>query len=280
MKKLFLILFGVLLTGLAACTEPSAMHTTPRETPGASTAPMPIYTPPSKEELGVFQCIKSTGYYNGKRVAVGQWTDATRKVDAFGGDQLPGGSSGAVVALQSVSMAGARAFNRFNTQAARESVVLGGAQSQRATNAAATANFPHMTLSGYYTSLDFSGGPSVDLRIGGIGPMHKVRYASVGMSVTLTNHRTEELIASTEMKRSVGFQQTGFSTGRNWENWGSNGTVTTGGLSVSDQQALQASSLGLYVRLGVAKAMINALPNAKSRTACNARVTRALAKTP
>lgn len=254
-----------LVVSVSACTTPGAVkvaQTPIGDVPGASTATQPVRTSMPDQLAKVYTCMKDSGQFNGKIISVADWLDGSQSRSIDGNSHLMARESAASAALSAIKKAGATALDRFNAQSDADLMNLSGKVGHKRINQAVLAHWPDYHLRGQFNTVDFSGGATTDLRVGGIGPKYRLRFAIMNSSVDITRVGSGVLQAEGDMRLIVGYEEAGLSAGRNV-----NGTLVTGGFTISDQQPLQESAY-LLVAPTVADALID-LMHGSARTRCD-----------
>jgi hypothetical protein len=99
---------------------------------------------------------------------------------------------------------------------------------------------PNFIISTAFTALDFIGGPSVDIRAGGIGPYYDVRGASLEVSAEMYRPGDRMTMAISSLNRQVFYREAGVGVGRLFGK--GKGTLVTGTIGFTDQQRLQEAT--------------------------------------
>ncbi|PHP64707.1 hypothetical protein CSC94_23045 [Zhengella mangrovi] len=223
---------------------------------------MPIVETHKTEVGDILACIKKSGAINGIRFAVALWADGTGQTNAVAdgmtGTKLPQGTSATYVS-GAIRDAGGIALNRYENNTNASLANFGGAPVQEAIAKSIQRDYPHYVVTGMFTSLDFTGGKTVDVRVAGVGPMANTRAARVGFSTELVTPGSGRLVADSKMSRVMRFKEIGIGGGIIIGN-----TLATGQVMKSDQQMLQAESLEDPISLMVADLILQSFPKAQS----------------
>lgn len=213
-------------------------------------AEMPVSEPPRPKESRVaadiesaLSCIRESGALRGRRFAIALHADGTGRTaqgfEGATGSFLPQGTS-AIWATQAVMLAGGTAQNFYELNTERALRQFGGDAVAEVLQARQQAQMPDFIIATAFTALDFLAGPSVDLRVDGIGPAGIARGVSMEVSAEIYRAGDRTTLALSSVNRQVLYREIGFGVGRFFG--GGAGRLVTGAASSADQQRLQVAA--------------------------------------
>ena len=232
-------LAGVVLAPLAGCGIP--IGTGSRIT--VSEPPASMQSTPSEPIMKALMCMRDSRALNRIRFGIAVHSDGTGKssygYDGATGSFLPQGTA-AIWAAEAVIRAGGLSMNYYELNTERALRQFGGTNLDQALATQQQARVPNFIISTAFTALDFLGGPSVDIRAGGIGPYYDVRGASLEVSAEMYRPGDRMTMAISSLNRQVFYREGGIGGGRLLGK--GKGELVTGTIGFTDQQRLQEAT--------------------------------------
>ncbi|MBL4876956.1 MAG: hypothetical protein JKY10_10750 [Cohaesibacteraceae bacterium] len=215
----------------------------------------------------VFACMKATGGLKDQGFAIGPFSNGTGKANAATqggtGSFLPSGPNFAIYAVEAISRAGGIAYDYSNTDVVRNIAFVGGEAAAKHLQALQNNNMPNFGVNVFATALDFSGADSVDLRIGGAGPLYTNTKANAYYAAHIFQPGSQRSLGRGFAVFQADFTSVGASMSRFFG--GATGTLVSGSLSSGLQQPLQRPSAeGIMVAVAFALMEIPALSSCRS----------------
>ncbi|WP_225206586.1 hypothetical protein [Novosphingobium huizhouense] len=239
LRALRFAMAGLALVSLAGCGIPL----TGRNRIKVTEAPPPQQSLPSEEIVKALTCMRDSHVLNKIRFGIAVHSDGTGKTsygyEGATGSFLPQGTA-AIWAAESVIRAGGLAMNYYELNTERALRQFGGPGLEQSLAQAQQSRAPNFIISTAFTALDFIGGPSMDIRVGGIGPYYDVRGASLEVSAEMYRPGDRMTMAISSLNRQIYYRSGGLGIARIVG--GGNGTLVTGTLGFSDQQRLQEAT--------------------------------------
>lgn len=234
-----LTLIGALLASLAGCGIPVGTGSRVN----LSEAPPSMQSTPSQPIMQALMCMHDSRVLNRIRFGIAVHSDGTGK-SSFGyegatGSFLPQGTA-AIWASEAVIRAGGLSMNYYELNTERALRQFGGASLDQSLATQQQTRVPNFIISTAFTALDFIGGPSVDLRAGGVGPYYDVRGASLEVSAEMYRPGDRMTMAISSLNRQVFYKQSGIGVGRILGK--GKGELVTGSIGFTDQQRLQEAT--------------------------------------
>ncbi|MCH7629344.1 MULTISPECIES: hypothetical protein [Novosphingobium] len=206
-------------------------------------APPPQQSLPSEDIVKALTCIRDSHVLNKIRFGIAVHSDGTGKTsygyEGATGSFLPQGTA-AIWAAESVIRAGGLAMNYYELNTERALRQFGGPGLEQSLAQAQQTRAPNFIISTAFTALDFIGGPSMDMRVGGVGPYYDVRGASLEVSAEMYRPGDRMTMAISSLNRQIYYRSGGLGIARIMG--GGNGTLVTGTLGFNDQQRLQEAT--------------------------------------
>jgi len=208
-----------------------------------SEAPPSAQSTPSEGIMQALTCMRDSRVLNRIRFGIAVHSDGTGK-SSYGyegatGSFLPQGTA-AIWASEAVIRAGGLSMNYYELNTERALRQFGGASLDSALATQQQTRVPNFIISTAFTALDFLGGPSMDIRAGGIGPYYNVRGASLEVSAEMYRPGDRMTMAISSLNRQVFYRDAGFAGGRLFGK--GKGELVTGTIGFSDQQRLQEAT--------------------------------------
>ncbi|WP_292929555.1 hypothetical protein [Novosphingobium sp. PASSN1] len=234
-----LVLSAALLAPLGACGIPYG--TGSRVT--LSEAPPSAQSTPSEGIMQALTCMRDSHTLNRIRFGIAVHSDGTGK-SSYGyegatGSFLPQGTA-AIWASEAVIRAGGLSMNYYELNTERALRQFGGSSLDTALATQQQTRVPNFIISTAFTALDFIGGPSMDIRAGGIGPYYNVRGASLEVSAEMYRPGDRMTMAISSLNRQVFYRDAGIGGGRLFGK--GKGELVTGTIGFTDQQRLQEAT--------------------------------------
>lgn len=237
--RLKLALCAALLAPLAGCGIP--MGTGSRVS--LSEAPPSAQSTPSEGIMQALTCMRDSHTLNRIRFGIAVHSDGTGK-SSYGyegatGSFLPQGTA-AIWASEAVIRAGGLSMNYYELNTERALRQFGGTNLDSALASQQQTRVPNFIISTAFTALDFIGGPSMDIRAGGIGPYYNVRGASLEVSAEMYRPGDRMTMAISSLNRQVFYRDAGVGVARIFGK--GKGELVTGTIGFTDQQRLQEAT--------------------------------------
>lgn len=234
-----LVLSAALLAPLAACGIPYGNGS--RVT--LSEAPPSAQSTPSEGIMQALTCMRDSHTLNRIRFGIAVHSDGTGK-SSYGyegatGSFLPQGTA-AIWASEAVIRAGGLSMNYYELNTERALRQFGGSSLDTALATQQQTRVPNFIISTAFTALDFIGGPSMDIRAGGIGPYYNVRGASLEVSAEMYRPGDRMTMAISSLNRQVFYRDAGVGVARMFGK--GKGELVTGTIGFTDQQRLQEAT--------------------------------------
>ena len=240
-----LLLIGVAATALTGCTTMGtngARMSQGLSAPGATQAPAPVVVENDMAVRTALACLGTNWPNRTEIFGVGSTNDNSGKLnmssDGGTGRYLSEDASSILMSALK-SDAGLRVIDLTPEHFAMlENVVrFGGTAASSHTTEARRLDSPNYTVRATFNTLDFTGAQSVDVRIGGIGPMASTQGAVVSTSVLITNVFTGELVGESTLTQYVSYNAIGLGVAT-----ADKGTLFSAGAQVSNQQMIQLAA--------------------------------------
>lgn len=234
-----LVLGTALLASLGACGIPYGNGS--RVT--LSEAPPSAQSTPSEGIMQALTCMRDSHTLNRIRFGIAVHSDGTGK-SSYGyegatGSFLPQGTA-AIWASEAVIRAGGLSMNYYELNTERALRQFGGSSLDTALASQQQTRVPNFIISTAFTALDFIGGPSMDIRAGGIGPYYNVRGASLEVSAEMYRPGDRMTMAISSLNRQVFYRDAGVGVARIFGK--GKGELVTGTIGFTDQQRLQEAT--------------------------------------
>lgn len=234
-----IVLVGALLAPLAACGIPFGTGSRV----ALSEAPPSAQSTPSEGIMQALTCMRDSHSLNRIRFGIAVHSDGTGK-SSYGyegatGSFLPQGTA-AIWASEAVIRAGGLSMNYYELNTERALRQFGGTNLDSALATQQQTRVPNFIISTAFTALDFIGGPSMDIRAGGIGPYANVRGASLEVSAEMYRPGDRMTMAISSLNRQVFYRDAGIGGGRIFGK--GKGELVTGTIGFTDQQRLQEAT--------------------------------------
>jgi hypothetical protein len=198
---------------------------------------------PSEPIMKALMCMRDSRVLNRIRFGIAVHSDGTGKssygYDGATGSFLPQGTA-AIWASEAVIRAGGLSMNYYELNTERALRQFGGANLDQALSTQQQSRVPNFIISTAFTALDFIGGPSVDMRAGGIGPYYDVRGASLEVSAEMYRPGDRMTMAISSLNRQVFYREGGIGVARLFGK--GKGELVTGTIGFTDQQRLQEAT--------------------------------------
>ena len=238
--------FGARVMMLAALSLPLAACGIPDGSGNRVTlsdAPPSAQSTPSEGIMQARTCMRDSHVLNRIRFGIAVHSDGTGK-SSYGyegatGSFLPQGTA-AIWASEAVIRAGGLSMNYYELNTERALRQFGGASLDSALATQQQTRVPNFIISTAFTALDFIGGPSVDVRAGGIGPYYNVRGASLEVSAEMYRPGDRMTMAISSLNRQVFYRDAGVGVARLFGK--GKGELVTGTIGFTDQQRLQEAT--------------------------------------
>jgi len=242
-----LLAICVLSVSLGGCS----LRLAPNRTIQLSEPPSPIQSGPSEGLVQALTCIRESKVLNKVKFAIAVHSDGTGK-SSYGyegatGSFLPQGTA-AMWASDAVMRAGGTAMNYYELNTERALRQFGGTDLDKTLASQQQARIPNFVISTAFTALDFLGGPTFDMRVGGVGPYADQRGASLEVSAEMYRPGDRMTLAISSLSRQIFFRSAGLGVSRIVGK--GRGEMITGTIGYSDQQRLQEATrdvIGLAV---------------------------------
>lgn len=219
--------------------------------------------------VAALNCVADSKALRGLRFAIALHADGTGKTAAgfegATGSFLPQGTS-AIWATQAVMLAGGTAQNYYELNTERALRQFGGEDLSGALSQVQTDRAPQFVIATAFTALDFLAGPTVDVRVGNVGPRTLTRGVSIESSAEIYRPGDRTTLAVSSMNRQVLYREASLGFGRFVG--GGAGTPVTGTVGSADQQRLQ-EAMRDTIALSVADVLVR-VPKVPDR--CKAQV--------
>lgn len=230
---------AVLLAPLGGCGIPYG--TGSRVT--LSEAPPSAQSTPSEPIMKALMCMRDSHVLNRIRFGIAVHSDGTGK-SSYGyegatGSFLPQGTA-AIWASEAVIRAGGLSMNYYELNTERALRQFGGTNLDQALATQQQSRVPNFIISTAFTALDFIGGPSADIRAGGIGPYYNVRGASLEVSAEMYRPGDRMTMAISSLNRQIFYRDAGIGVARLFGK--GKGELVTGTIGFTDQQRLQEAT--------------------------------------
>jgi hypothetical protein len=234
-----LVLSSALMSPLGGCGIPYG--TGNRVT--LSEAPPSAQSTPSEGIMRALTCMRDSHVLNRIRFGIAVHSDGTGK-SSYGyegatGSFLPQGTA-AIWASEAVIRAGGLSMNYYELNTERALRQFGGSSLDTALATQQQTRVPNFIISTAFTALDFIGGPSMDVRAGGIGPYYNVRGASLEVSAEMYRPGDRMTMAISSLNRQVFYRDAGVGVARFFGK--GKGELVTGTIGFTDQQRLQEAT--------------------------------------
>ncbi|MFM9937545.1 MAG: hypothetical protein ACKVOL_15270 [Novosphingobium sp.] len=208
-----------------------------------SEPPASMQSTPSEPIMKALMCMRDSHVLNRIRFGIAVHSDGTGK-SSYGyegatGSFLPQGTA-AIWAAEAVIRAGGLSMNYYELNTERALRQFGGANLDQALAAQQQTRVPNFIISTAFTALDFLGGPSLDIRAGGVGPYYNVRGASLEVSAEMYRPGDRMTMAISSLNRQVFYKEAGIGGGRIFGK--GKGELITGTIGFTDQQRLQEAT--------------------------------------
>ena len=208
-----------------------------------SEPPPSAQSTPSEPIMKALLCIHDSKALNRIRFGIAVHSDGTGK-SSYGyegatGSFLPQGTT-AIWASEAVIRAGGLSMNYYELNTERALRQFGGANLDQALSNQQQTRVPNFIISTAFTALDFLGGPSVDMRAGGIGPYYNVRGASLEVAAEMYRPGDRMTMAISSLNRQVFYRDAGVGVARLFGK--GKGELVTGTIGFTDQQRLQEAT--------------------------------------
>jgi len=208
-----------------------------------SEAPPSAQSTPSEGIMKSLMCMRDSHVLNRIRFGIAVHSDGTGK-SSYGyegatGSFLPQGTA-AIWASEAVIRAGGLSMNYYELNTERALRQFGGTNLDQALATQQQSRVPNFIISTAFTALDFIGGPSADIRAGGIGPYYNVRGASLEVSAEMYRPGDRMTMAISSLNRQVFYRDAGVGVGRLFGK--GKGELVTGTIGFTDQQRLQEAT--------------------------------------
>jgi hypothetical protein len=237
----------VMSVSLGGCS----LRLAPNRTIQLSEPPSPIQSGPSEALTEALTCIRESKVLNKVKFAVAVHSDGTGKTsygyEGATGSFLPQGTA-AMWASDAVMRAGGTAMNYYELNTERALRQFGGPDLDKTLATQQQARVPNFVISTAFTALDFLGGPTFDMRVGGIGPYADQRGASLEVSAEMYRPGDRMTLAISSLSRQIFFRSAGLGVSRIVGK--GRGEMITGTIGYTDQQRLQEATrdvIGLAV---------------------------------
>jgi hypothetical protein len=234
-----LALAAMLLAPLAGCGIPFGTGSRVK----LSEPPPAMQSTPSEPIMKALMCMRDSRVLNRIRFGIAVHSDGTGKssygYDGATGSFLPQGTA-AIWASEAVIRAGGLSMNYYELNTERALRQFGGANLDQALATQQQSRVPNFIISTAFTALDFIGGPSVDMRAGGIGPYYDVRGASLEVSAEMYRPGDRMTMAISSLNRQVFYREGGIGVARLFGK--GKGELVTGTIGFTDQQRLQEAT--------------------------------------
>lgn len=234
-----LMLAGALLAPLAGCAFPTGTANRVK----LSEPPPAMQSTPSEPIMKALMCMRDSRVLNRIRFAIAVHSDGTGKssygYDGATGSFLPQGTA-AIWASEAVIRAGGLSMNYYELNTERALRQFGGSNLDQALATQQQTRVPNFIISTAFTALDFIGGPSLDMRAGGIGPYYDVRGASLEVSAEMYRPGDRMTMAISSLNRQVFYREGGIGVARIFGK--GKGELVTGTIGFTDQQRLQEAT--------------------------------------
>jgi hypothetical protein len=238
--------------------------------------PLALTSPPPPREsvihadiVAALDCIAKSGALRGTRFAIALHADGTGKsaagFEGATGSFLPQGTS-AIWATQAVMLAGGTAQNYYELNTERALRQFGGDELSGTLSQVQTDRAPNLVIATAFTALDFLAGPTVDVRVGNVGPRTLTRGVSIEAAAEIYRPGDRTTLAVSSMNRQVFYREATLGFGRFIG--GGAGTPVTGAVGQADQQRLQ-EAMRDTIALSVADVLVR-VPKVPDR--CKAQV--------
>ena len=208
-----------------------------------SEPPPSAQSTPSEPIMKALLCIHDSKVLNRIRFGIAVHSDGTGKssygYDGATGSFLPQGTT-AIWASEAVIRAGGLSMNYYELNTERALRQFGGANLDQALSNQQQTRVPNFIISTAFTALDFLGGPSVDMRAGGIGPYYNVRGASLEVAAEMYRPGDRMTMAISSLNRQVFYRDAGVGVARLFGK--GKGELVTGTIGFTDQQRLQEAT--------------------------------------
>jgi len=208
-----------------------------------SEAPPSAQSTPSEGIMQALTCMRDSRVLNRIRFGIAVHSDGTGK-SSYGyegatGSFLPQGTA-AIWASEAVIRAGGLSMNYYELNTERALRQFGGSSLDSALATQQQTRVPNFIISTAFTALDFIGGPSMDIRAGGIGPYYNVRGASLEVSAEMYRPGDRMTMAISSLNRQVFYRDAGVGVARLFGK--GKGELVTGTIGFTDQQRLQEAT--------------------------------------
>ena len=208
-----------------------------------SEPPPSMQSTPSEPLMKALMCMRDSHVLNRIRFGIAVHSDGTGKssygYDGATGSFLPQGTA-AIWAAEAVIRAGGLSMNYYELNTERALRQFGGANLDQALASQQQTRVPNFIIATAFTALDFLGGPSIDVRAGGIGPYYNVRGASLEVSAEMYRPGDRMTRAISSLNRQVFYKEAGVGGGRIFGK--GKGELVTGSIGFTDQQRLQEAT--------------------------------------
>jgi hypothetical protein len=206
-------------------------------------APPPQQSLPNEGIIKALTCMRDSHVLNKIRFGIAVHSDGTGKTsygyEGATGSFLPQGTA-AIWASETVIRAGGLAMNYYELNTERALRQFGGPGLEQSLASQQQNRAPNFIISTAFTALDFIGGPSLDMRVAGIGPYYDVRGASLEVSAEMYRPGDRMTMAISSLNRQVYYKSGGVGIAKIFGD--GKGTLVTGTMGFNDQQRLQEAT--------------------------------------